>query len=441
MLQSSFSRSLYTVIGSLLMILLLGGPHVLLGQKDTLSIKKDIDTLAVGASKSGYDDLVADGGANSVDADLKSDDRRKQGRFGPFTSVFNEYYDVKRFLKKKLGIATGVDYTLLNQYATFSFSDTQASSGIFRVFGSWKIPSRDPSVHGSLIFKIENRHNLGPGVVPRNLGYEAGAALSTATFKDFDWGLTNLYWRQIFADHSIRMVLGIMDPGDWVDLYPLLSPFKYYLNEAFFNSPAMAIPNQGLGAVMAFKNIIGKFYLTGGIHDANGEPTHFISDNFRSFFRVSEFMYWAEAGWDFENSIVAGETVHVMYWFQDARATADVAESWGLSFSASKVLYDKYTFFVRGGFAEGNGARMRHILMAGFAMDNRFDDKIGIGVHYGAPNDKTKGNQLGLELFYGFQILEHLNISPNIQLTFHPSFNDEKDVIGVFSVFRIRYAL
>ena len=58
---------------------------------------------------------------------------------------------------------------------------------------------------------MENRHNIGTGVTPRNLGYEAGAALSTASFKEFGWGLTNFYWKQSIIDKYF-FVVGIMDP-------------------------------------------------------------------------------------------------------------------------------------------------------------------------------------------------------------------------------------
>jgi porin len=417
------------------------------GQKkmnsDSLFVRKDLDTVAVGASKSGYDDIVVSGGSNSVGSNLKDDDKKKSAwiRKDYAKKVFDDYYDFKRYLNKKIHLALGIDYTFLNQFATYSASDIQASSGVFRFYGTWQAPVKNKSNNGAFIFKIENRHGIGPGVTPRNLGYEAGAALSTATFKDFGWGLTNFYWKQYLYNRKIGIVFGIMDPGDWLDLYPLLNPFTFYLNEAFFNSPAMAIPNQGLGMAVAFKEIFKKFYVSGGIHDANGEPFNFIVDNVKSFFQVNEYLYWVEAGWDMGDNFVEGESIHLMYWYQDPREAQEVSESWGLSFSASKVFLEKYKVFMRAGFSEGNGARMRHIIMTGMSIPVFVHDLIGVGLNYGGPNDRSRPNQLGMELFYRLQLGEHLSITPDIQLTINPSFNDEKDVVGIFSVFRIRYAL
>jgi hypothetical protein len=68
-------------------------------------------------------------------------------------------------------------------------------------------------------------------------------------------------------------------------------------------------------------------------------------------------------------------------------------------------------------------------------------DILGIGFSWGGPSDRTLRNQTGIEAFYSFQLTQHLNITPDFQLTIHPSFNDEKDIIAIYSVVRIRFAI
>ncbi|MBW2648090.1 MAG: hypothetical protein JRE23_18395, partial [Deltaproteobacteria bacterium] len=116
-----------------------------------------------------YDDLKVVGGANSVNAELKSDDGIKHTWLDKDWSrkAFSGYYDFKRNLKKNFNIAVGIDYMFLNQYASFSYSDKQANSGIFRFFGTW-ILMKSEKIYGSLVFKIENRHKIGHGLTPRN---------------------------------------------------------------------------------------------------------------------------------------------------------------------------------------------------------------------------------------------------------------------------------
>ena len=210
----------------------------------------------------------------------------------------------------------------------------------------------------------------------------------------------------------------------------------------------MALPNQGLGFVFSANRIISNLYMVAGIQDANGQPTKWLAKNFQSFFKYHEYMTWVEVGWnpDPHRDVLEGRTIHLMYWHQAARTAEraegdEVEESWGLNFSASQVINHRYTAFLRAGYAVGNGATMRHLVHGGFSYRIIRHDQIGFGLHWGAPNDRTRPNQTGFEVFYALQLTDNLNIMPDIQLTFNPSFNDEKNVVGVFSVFRLRYAM
>lgn len=431
----------------IMVVILIMSPFNGFAQKKASSNRIGKDTVSDSQSKSGYNVLVVDGGQNTTDADLKNDDASRGAWLGKgySKSIFAPYYKQKQSLIDKAGIAIGMDYMFLNQYASFSFSDQQAASGIFRVFATWGVFRKTPNVQGSLTVKIENRHIIGSGLVPRNLGYEAGGALSTASFKDFKWGLSNFYWKQKFykddgKKDKFALVFGIMDPGDWIDLYPLLNPFKYYLNEAFFNNPGMALPNQGFGVALLY-NFYSNFYVSGGIHDANGEPTKFIIDNVNSFFNQREYFTWIEMGFNSTNRYTNGETIHITYWHQDARADPETEESTGWCFSASKVFSNGFKPFVRLAISEGDGARMRHMIITGAAFKAFKHDVYGVGINWGGPSDRSKRDQYSFEAFYAFQLTENLNIMPDIQFTINPSFNDEKDLIGVFSVVRLRYAL
>ena len=42
-----------------------------------------------------------------------------------------------------------------------------------------------------------------------------------------------------------------MDPGDWVDQYPLLNAWTAFMSDAFYNNPTEAIPKRGFGASSA----------------------------------------------------------------------------------------------------------------------------------------------------------------------------------------------
>lgn len=417
--------------------------HIPTRAQDSLAIKeRPADSLMVGGHKSGYNDIHVTGGSQSVDASLVADDEYKAAWLNIDMSKnwLKGYYKFKRNLKNNYNIAIGMDYMFLNQYASYSRSDRQATSGVFRVFGTWKAFDSADKNQGSLTIKIENRHKIGHKGLPRTLGYDAGSALSTASFKNFNWGLTNFFWKQLFNNTNIELLVGQMDPGDWADIYPMVSAYTYYMNEAFFSNPALALPNQGLGLVIK-GSVTKNFYLWGGLHDANGEPNNFGGYIFKSFFKTHEYFTWIEAGWRPEIQLNPGQTVHLTYWHQDARTDAGTDESWGFCFSASTYWKGHFIPFIRAGISEGGAARMHHMIMIGTGINVIGHDYAGVGFSWGGPADRSKPNQYGIELFYSLQLTQHLNVTPDVQWTINPSFNPDKDHVGVYGLIRVRYAM
>jgi porin len=45
---------------------------------------------------------------------------------------------------------------------------------------------------------------------------------------------------------------------------------------------------------------------------------------------------------------------------------------------------------------------------------------------WGSPPDKAVRSQVTSEFFYRLQVTQNLTVSPDVQLTYHPSFTTEK---------------
>ena len=103
------------------------------------SSSEDADSIRVGQHKSGYGDLNTIGSSKGVNSDLVTDDEYKSAWLDTDVSkqIFKGYYKFKRHLKEDYNLALGMDYMFLNQYASFSYTDRQAASGILRIFGTW----------------------------------------------------------------------------------------------------------------------------------------------------------------------------------------------------------------------------------------------------------------------------------------------------------------
>jgi porin len=392
---------------------------------------------------SGYEKVASAGGATSVGQDLKDDDLKKNPVLNwDWAHIWLDgFYRFKRKLNDKLGLAVGIDYSFLNQFSNFSTTDTQAASGIFRIFGTWRLFGSIFKNSGHLVYRVENRHLIGSGVTPRDLGFDGGSSLSTATFKRFDWGVTSLYWKQMFKGKRYFFTVGKMDPGDFSDVYLMLTAYKAFMGDAYFNNPTVALPQQGFGVVGA-ASFTDHWYVAGGLHDANGSPTEI---GLNSFFEVAEYYSWVELGWRWAGTgVLDGESIHVNVWRQDARVEAGTDETWGVTFSANPQFKGRVRWspFFRAGYSERDGGQLVRFLLAGGAgVFVRKSDLVGLATSWSGPPDSSLRNQVTTEAFYRLQLTQNFQVTPVVQFTINPSQTTETDALWVTSVLRMRLSL
>lgn len=79
-------------------------------------------------TKSGYDMANRASGPTSVRSDLQANDEWKYPLLTILGGTMQPFYRFKERVNGTWGIAFAVDYNFLNQYASFSFTDDQATS-------------------------------------------------------------------------------------------------------------------------------------------------------------------------------------------------------------------------------------------------------------------------------------------------------------------------
>ncbi len=371
-------------------------------------------------------------GPSSVDSELAEDAREKDSVFEGIDRALKPWFEFKERVNQDLGLQFGLDYSILYQGLTDSLGEDQAAGGVFRLFGNWTLLGRDTSHPGSLVFKIENRHRIGTDVAPQKLGFEAGYVGLTGTlFSDFDWGVTNLFWQQKFRDGKINFIVGTLDPTDYVNIYGLTNPLTQFQNLTFLTDPTIAAPNQGLG-IAAGAMLSENIYITGSLSDANGDPTE---AGFDSFFDDGEFFKHIEIGWvsSFERRYF--DNIHLTAWHVDERDEAETPNDWGLAFSTSWFINDKWMPFLRGGFSQDGAALLDGSVSVGFGryFDNS-SNLLGFGVGWGSPAQDGLEDQVTTELFYRLQLAQNLALTPDIQVIFNPALNPDQDAIAVFGI-------
>ena len=385
-------------------------------------------------TKSGYEDVPQFGGPSSTGAQLEENDEVREPllRFPGIDKALKPWFDFKANLNKKHGFSFAFDYNALYQGVSESLGEDTAAGGIFRAYGSWTLLGRDTGHRGSLTWKVENRHRLGTDIAPQNLGFAAGYNGITGTmFSDYEWGVTNLFWRQEFSQGRFVVLAGKVDPTDYLDVYGLINPLTAFQNLSFLTNPTIAAPNQGLG-LAGGGMITDNLYAVAGFSDANGDATR---SGFDTFFDDNEYFKHIEFGWTSSKDRIYFDNIHITAWHQDTREKANVEDSRGLAFSATKFINDTWMPFLRAGWSEGNAPLLEGTVSAGvgYYMSPR-KDLIGFGLNWGRPSTQGLRDQYTAELFYRLQLAQNLAVTPDVQLLIDPALNPNEDQIWVLGL-------
>ena len=383
------------------------------------------------------------GGPDAVENQLEEDEQEKQPLLG--LDFLQPYRDWKAQVREKTGIHFGGDYSAQAFFADGSAGDDHAGSGMYRFFGSWDLVDREGDHPGAFVWKVENRHRYSD-VPPSDFGFETGyVGLIGAPFSNQGWRTTNLYWRQRFAKGRFAVIAGFLDATDYVDVYTLASPWTGFTNLAFSTgSASIALPNDALLGITAAGMLTDSLYAIAGFGDANGDPKDPF-EGFETFFEDHEYFKSFEIGWTDSQEQLVSDNVHVTFWHIDERDEAGTPSGWGLNFSVSRLLGERWMPFLRAGWANDGGSLLERSVSAGFSYQAvRGRDLLGVAFNWGRPNKHTFGpgldDQWTFEVFYRWQVLRELAVTPSLQVLIDPALNPNESTIWMLGL-RLRYAL
>jgi len=90
-------------------------------------------------------------------------------------------------------------------------------------------------------------------------------------------------------------------------------------------------------------------------------------------------------------------------------------------------------------YAQDGGALWEKSISVGLGYHTRKEsDVLGFGFNWSRPSSETFGpgldDQYTAEIFYRFQLLKILTITPDVQVVFNPALNPDKNVIAIFGL-------
>jgi len=351
--------------------------------------------------------------------------------------------DWQEGVAEKTGFNWSIDYSALFMEVSESFDEEKASGGMVRFFGFWDLVNRDEKNKGSLNWKVENRHKYSD-IPPSSLGFQSGyIGIYQPPFSDEGSRLTNLYWKQYFADGKWAAVGGFLDITDFFDVYLMASPWTGFNNFVFSTgSAATDLPNDATLGAAAGGMVSKKIYVQAGITDANSDPTEPF-EGFDSVTDDSDFFKYVEIGLTPGQDKIYFDNLHVTLWHIDER-TNGTPDGWGINASWQKWINDKWLPFVRGGYTDDSGSLLEKSVSVGLGYQPvPMRGVIGLGFNWGEPNQLSfdgADDQYTTELFWRYQLTKELAVTPSIQYIKDPALNPEEDSLWVMGM-RLRLAL
>ena len=233
------------------------------------------------------------------------------------------WYEWKDKLQKERGLAFGVEYNsvYLRTNDRLPGADKDAAGGIFRFSGVWEAFGRGSAHPGNLVFLVERTDEFtdtGPSsFLGESLGY---AGISNLPYNDEGWRLNTLYWDQKFQGGKYEVVGGYLDISDYVDVFPLVSPWTDYFNYAFsIGVGALDLPSDGALGFAGAAWLTDNVYAMTGFVDENADATD-PREGFDTFFNDRDYFKHFEIGWTgASQEAYYLNNVHLTLWHADER--------------------------------------------------------------------------------------------------------------------------
>ncbi|WP_197431062.1 carbohydrate porin [Aliiruegeria sabulilitoris] len=357
--------------------------------------------------------------------------------FPKVESVFQPFFDWKKRLNDRTGLQLQFSYQTLYQTTDDEkalYSDAFAGRG--QIQGAWTLLNRGGENPGKLTFRLENRYKIGSEIPPSQFGYQFGSVTPSGTgFSDFGSALTELAWRQTLAGGKVKFIIGKISAISWYNVHALSSSMRGFQNTALQSSLSKPAPGRGIGGGIGVE-LTPKFVVVAGIHDANAKTTDNPFDTIgeSEFYRSVEFRYYPTTPdrWRFDQ-------VRLQFWQQDALSAKGTPASQGMTLSASRLLKDRYFVFGFGGISDGEATLFKADAAAGLgvAIDTRHRaarDALGVGLAWGRPSNERLREQYTGEVFWRFQLIDRVALTPSFQYVRNPAANPDREDAFIFGL-------
>jgi len=275
-----------------------------------------------------------------------------------------------------------------------------------------------------------------------SIGY---VGISNLPYNDEGWRLNTLYWDQKFEDGKYELVGGYLDISDYVDVFPLVSPWTDFFNYAHsIGVGALDLTNDASLGFAGATWLTDSVYTMAGFVDQKADGTDPL-EGFDTFFNDTEYFKHFEVGWTgASKEAYYLNNVHLTLWHSDKRKDLGIEDGWGGVLSFNHTISDQWLAFVRTGWAEDGGSLLeRSVSIGGGYTPGGMDtlgsgSQLGFALNWGRPNDSLfdegLDDQYATEIYYRWQLADEIAITPSLQFLIDPALNPDDDTSWVFGL-------
>jgi hypothetical protein len=264
-----------------------------------------------------------------------------------------------------------------------------------------------------------------------------------------DWLSNNYSWSTVAYTHTLPGVMKVLSIT--VGQYNLFSfdPNSYaanaqvnFISYPFAQDATQTFPNAGLGAYATVTTPDGKIALSGGFQGGTDLSGRTISTD---GFRTGKDTYWGNVQWT-PTVPGFGDGIYSLLYYEQPGVPESPIPSRGVSFSASQEIGRKWGAFVRISNASGDATPIMTSIAFGGVRNDPFGryplDQAGLAFAWdktnfaatGVTSAEARPSELVTELYYAFTVFKGLQITPDVQLFFHPALSPNTAIAATFTI-------
>jgi porin len=343
-------------------------------------------------------------------------------------------------IKDLTGLSLGMQYVTMFQIAPEAPTPHYTWVGTFDFYGTWNLVHSAALGDGSLGFVFRNRNVWAP-LTGTELSNDVG----------LPWGINNsgseaymrpdqIWWQQSMFDNTLVIQGGKLDPTTYFNSNRVASSDgEDFLMQSLSYSQTIAFPSAGMGFNFRYRPD-PRLYIDAGMGDANGTPDK-PNGSFTSFAEGHYFEAF-EIGFTPDMKTVSdalGEGHYRLGGWHSAQATNQRSGS-GFALSADQELPNKIVPFLRFGYCPAGAGRTSLEVdwgVVSVAPFERPNDRLGFGATWANPTAPSTSDQFAFELFYRLQVVDGVQVTPDVEFIVNPVLNPGSSFQPVFGL-RVR---